>query len=246
MKRILFHKTSSSILNVLLIAILFTACKKQTSEKSVAGANEELATSSAGKKPGTTAEVSLSMTVNDAPGNKITSDGGGAYVNGTGNVKVVFDQYGNFMFGQASSSPRVPPMIRYLNLNFDTPQPSFPAGGIERSSFISTITTVTSPDPTLLQSLVVGQTKCIGFSAGISTIESGVLNFHRNNTEDTPTSPTAYVYVTRTSSAEWIVTPEPPLSGGCSTISNIGALRVNTVLYGYYNMPFSFTLTKLQ
>ena len=148
------------------------------------------------------------------------------------------------MFGAASSNPRVPPMTRYLNINFDNPLSGYPARGIEKSNFISTVTTTTSPNSTLLQNLTIGQTKCIGFSAGISTIESGVLNFHRNNTEDTPTSPTAYIYVTRTSSTEWLMTPVPPSAGGCSTISNVGALRINTVLYGYYNMPFSFTLTK--
>lgn len=241
MKRILFLRSSSIILNAMLIAFAFTSCKKQTTDVLAAGPEEVV---SAKGKPGTTAEVSLSMTINDAAGNKITSDGGGAYVNGTGNVKVVFDQYGNFMFGAASSSPRVPPMTRYLNINFDNPLSGYSPGGNQKSNFISTITTVTSPNSTSLQNLTVGQTKCIGFSAGISTIESGVLNFHRNSTEDIPTSPTAYIYVTRTSLTEWLMTPVPPLAGGCSTISNVGALRINTVLYGYYNMPFSFTLTK--
>jgi len=167
------------------------------------------------------------------------------FVNGTGNVKVVFDQSGNFMFGQASSNPRVPPMTRYLNLNFNSPLLSYPDGGFQQSKFISTVTTITSPSPTALQNLAVGQTKCIGFSAGISTIENGVLNFHRNSTEDTPTSPTAYIYVTRISSTQWVMKPVPPLSGGCSAVSNVGALRINTNLFGYYNMPFSFTLTKI-
>jgi hypothetical protein len=101
-----------------------------------------------------------------------------------------------------------------------------------------------------IQDLAVGQTKYIGFSAGISIIESGVLNFHRNSTEDTPTTPTSYVYVTRISASpagpgQWLMTPAPPASGSCSSISNVGALRINTVLYGYYNMPFSFTPTKI-
>lgn len=245
MKRFPFYKLSGLVMNVLLLTFMITSCVKKTSDLKEASLPEEFASATAKGKPGTTAEVSLSMTVNDALENKITSDGGGAYVNGTGNVKVVFDQYGNFMFGAASSNPRVPPMTRYLNINFDSPLPGYQAKSGDQSRFISTITTVTSPNSTHLQDLIVGQTKCIGFSAGISTIESGVLNFHRSSTEDTPTSPTSYVYVTRISSTEWLMTPVPPLSGGCSAISSVGALRINTVLFGYYNMPFSFTLTQI-
>jgi len=50
-------------------------------------------------KPGTTSEVFLKLTVNDASGNKLTSDGGGDYVNGQQGVGAKFDQYGNFIFG---------------------------------------------------------------------------------------------------------------------------------------------------
>jgi hypothetical protein len=80
---------------------------------------------------------------------------------------------------------------------------------------------------------------------GLYTIANGVVNFHRGTNEDYLNAPTAYVYVTRESENQWTVSPTPPASGGCSTVSNVAALRINTELAGYYYMPFSFTLTKL-
>lgn len=245
MKRKLFNYPFGLIMSALMLIFSATSCTKKTNEVVKPAVPEEFATAPGGNKPGTTTEVSLSMTINDATGNKITSDNLGPYVNGVGNVKVVFDKSGNFMFGAASSSPRVPPMTRFLNFSFDSPLPTYNARSAETSNFISTITTVTSPNPTALQNLNIGDTKCIGFSAGLINISGGVVNFHRNtNTEDTPTTPTAYVYVTRNSPTEWTMTPVPP-PVGCSNISNVAALRINTTLYGYYNMPFSFTLTQI-
>lgn len=244
MKKNFFKNASGLIISALFLTLAFTSCTKQTSTVFQAPVPETLTTAK-GSKPGTTAEVSLIMTINDAAGNKITSDNGTAYENGVGNVKVVFDQYGNFMFGAASSNPRTPPMTRYLNYNFSNPLASYPVGGIERGNFISTGQTATSPDNTLLQNLAVNATKCIGLSAGLMNIEGGVVNFHRNtSTEDIPGTPTSFVYVTRISSSQWIMTPVPPTTGGCSTISNVAALRINSALYGYYDLPFFITLTK--
>lgn len=237
-----FYKLSGLVINIFLIVFAFAGCKKQTIE--LPATTGEIITAKAGSKPGTYPVVSLRLTVDDA-GTNITSDGEGDYINGVDNVKVVFDQYGNFMFSGASNNPNTP-MPRYLNYNFGNPLFSYSIGGIERGNFISTGKTETSPTFTPLQNLAEGATQCIGFSAGLMNIVGGVVNFHRNaGTEDTPTTPTAYVYVKKVSSTQWIMTPVPPLSGGCSTISNVAALRINGALYGYYNMPFSFTLTKL-
>src|SRR4030095_12580775 len=247
MKRVLFYKQSRLIMNVLLLTFVITSCAKKNTDLKQNPTPEEFATAPGGNKQGTSTEVRLKLTVNDAAGNNITSDGGGDYVDGQKNSSIYFSTSGNLQFTTAASNNPHTPITRWLNINFSDPLSGYPARGTEKSNFISTVTTVTSPNPTLLQNLAVGQTKCIGFSAGISTIENGVLNFHRNSTEDTPTSPTSYVYVTRISAGpdQWLMTPVPPVSGGCSTISNVGALRINTALYGYYNMPFSFTLTKL-
>ena len=236
-------------MNVLLLTFVISCAKKNTDIKQNP-TPEEFATTPRGNKPGTSTEVRLKLTVNDAAGNNITSDGSGDYVDGQQNSSIYFSTSGNLQFTTSASSNPHTPTTRWLNVDFSDPLAGYTARGTEKSNFISTVTTVTSPNPTLLQNLAVGQTKCIGFSAGISTIENGVLNFHRNSTEDTPTSPTSYVYVTRISASpadpdQWLMTPAPPVSGGCSSISNVGALRINTTLYGYYNMPFSFTLTKL-
>jgi hypothetical protein len=234
--------TTSRLCIYLLVSILsFASCKKRVVEETTINNSNE-ATIAKASKPGTYPSLSLRMTVNDGLGNKITSDGQGDYINGFQNMKVEFDIYGNFMFSGASSNPKTSPQ-RYLNYNFSdpsslTPNPS--VTGTYIGSFISTGQTLTSPDNTPLQNLAINATKCIGFSAGIN-IDGGVVNFHRNF-EDDATSPTAYVYVTRVSSTQWIVTPMPPGAGGCSNISNVAALRVSTVLYGYYNIPFSFTL----
>lgn len=241
MKQNQFSTAIRLSLGTLLFAFVIASCTKKSSELNLASSTDEFA--SAKGKPGTTTEVRLKLTVNPV-GNNITSNGGD-YVDGTENTSIYFSTAGNLQFStSASNNPNVP-TTRWLNVDFSNPLPGYPARGIEKSNFISTITTLTSPDTTKLQNLTPGQTKCIGFSAGFMTIAYGVLNFHRNSTEDTPTTPTSYVYVTRLNPTQWLMTPSVPVSGGCSAISNVGALRINTVLFGYYNMPFSFTLTKL-
>lgn len=244
MKRNPFYKSSTLLVSALFLTFAFTSCKKQTTE--ITQSPEEIATAKAGSKPGTYPAVALRMTVDDAPGNRITSDVSSDYVNGLQNMKVEFDMYGNFMFNsKASNKPNVP-MIRWLNYSLNDPtSTSYPVRSNDKGSSITTGATFTSPAFTPLQNLDIGITQCIGLSAGLFTLSGGVVNFHRNtSTEDTPTTPTAYVYVTRISETQWTVTPVPPLSG-CSSISNVAALRVNGALDGYYNMPFSLTLTKL-
>lgn len=65
-------------------------------------------------------------------------------------------------------------------------------------------------------------------------------SFHKG-LEDTQTSATVFAVVTRVSSKVWTITP----MGTCSPNSNVASLRDNAdnTLYGYYNLPFSFTLT---
>lgn len=247
MKRKLFNYPSAFIPTAVMLLFALSSCTKKTSEISKPALPDKFESASSNSRTGTTTEVRLKLTVNNAAGNNITSDGLGDYVDGTQNTSIYFSTSGNLQFTTAASNNPKTPSIRWLNINFISPLSGYPAGGVEQSRFISTITTVTSPNPTLLQNLPLGQTKCIGFSAGISTIANGVLNFHRNSTEDTPTTPTSYVYVTKISVSpdQWLMTPVLPAVGGCSSISSVGALRINTVLYGNYNMPFSFTLTKL-
>lgn len=246
MKRIYFYKPPTLFL--ILILLVFVSCRKETNDIGFAPEPTDNILGKGGPKPATYPEVSLKLTVSDAAGNKITSDGGGDYFNGSQNLRVVFDAYGNFMFSGASDNPNVP-LTRFLKYDFSDPSPLTPSPsitGIYHGNFISTGQTVTNPNNIPLQNLEINATKCIGLSAGLLNIDGAVVNFHRNqSTEDTPTTPTAFVYVTRINPAQWLVTPVPPLSGSCSDISNVAALRVNTASYGYYNMPFLFTLTKL-
>ena len=71
MKRIYFYKLSGLFLNVLLFIIAFTSCTKKTTEIGQNVSSEEFATVAGGNKPGTSTEVRLKLTVNDAAGNRI-------------------------------------------------------------------------------------------------------------------------------------------------------------------------------
>lgn len=244
MKRISFYKLSGLIINVLLLTFAITSCTKKTTAVGQAVNPEEFVTASAGNKNGTYPEVPLIMTVVDA-GNKITSDNGTPYANDVDNVRVVFDQYGNFMLTAASNNPHVP-LSRFLNFDFSDPVSGYTARGSEKGNFISSGQTTTSPNSTPPQNLANGATRCIGMTAGLSTLANAVLNFHRLPYDDTDagSNPTAYVYVTRIDANHWEITPMPPLSGGCSSVSNVASLRINGVLTGKYNMSFKLLLER--
>jgi hypothetical protein len=245
MKRILFHQPLLFFYS-LIITFAFAACQKQTSDPVSSAISEEMATAKTGSKPGTVQEVLVKVTVNDV-GNKVNSDGGGDYVNGSQAVSARIDQYGNLIFscGTSGRGPTAT-QVRWLNYDFSDPLPGYSARASERGAYIATIkSSVASSTFIPLQNLEVGTTECMTMAMGLYTLTEGVVNFHRQPTEDNSTTPTAYVYATRNSETQWTMTPVPPLSGGCSTISNVAALRVSTELVGYYNMPFNLTLTKL-
>jgi len=237
MKRILFRHRTSLILNVLMIAFVFTACNKQSSD--VIKQEEEIATAKAGGgKPGTVAEVPLRLSINDI-GNKITSDGGGDYVNGSQNMKVVFDQYGNLIFDNRKSQGK--PAQRVYQTNLDNPlqviiDPGFTNG---TGNYMATTKSNQFSSFTPIQNMTVGASQCITFHGGAG--QNFVFSFHGGN-EDNSASPTSFAVITRNSATEWTMTP-----GSCSISANtdVAALRLSGTLYGYYHMPFSFTLTKL-
>ena len=243
MRKNFINNFTAVLASIMLLSLVMVSCKKQTAQSVTTDNSDELATAKGGSKPNTYPVVSLSMTVNDASGNKIISDNGTPYINGQQNVSVIFDQYGNFMFNTQASARQT--MVRWLNYYLNDPtSTNYPVRNNDQGNSITTGATFTSPSFTPLQNLSQGTTQCIGLSGGLFTVSGGVVNFHRNtSTEDTPTTPTSYVYVTRVDATHWTVTPAPPLSGGCSTISSVGALRINGALFGYYNLPFSFTLT---
>ena len=250
MKQKPFYYPSGLIMITLSLAFVIASCTKNASDVVTISDSREVASAKASKPGSTTTEVRLKLTVNSATG--ITSDGNDTYVDGQDNSSIYFSTAGNLQFTTSASNNPHTPTTRWLNVNFSNPLSGSPVGGIEKSNFIST-QTGTGPDPTALQNLARDATKCITFSAGFMTITGGVLNFHRSPTEDNSGTKSSYVYVTRTKVSsvdgidEWLMTPAPPSLPfvACSLISNVGALRINGTLSGYYNMPFSFTLTKL-
>ena len=245
MKQLKLYKTFGLVMNIFIITISFSACKKTNNQVPPLLSVEDVAAAKGG--PGTTyPEVLLSMFVNDLGGNKITGDGLGAYVNGTQNVKVLFDKNGNLFFTtKASNNPNVP-MVRFLNYNFNSPVSSNPpVTGIEIGSSMSGGKSASNSAHIPLQNLAVGSTQCIALSSGLINFDLKTVNFH-SNWEDVTNTPSAFAYITRNSSTEWIITPVPPSGGGCSSNSNIcGFVTNNGAFVWYYNMPFSFTLTAI-
>jgi hypothetical protein len=97
-----------------------------------------------------------------------------------------------------------------------------------------------------IQNLGVGGnpvSECIYMGNGIqNSTTSWRVSYHKG-LEDTADGQTAFAVVTRTSvsPAIWTIAPV----GSCSANSNVASLRSGdgSVLYGYYNIPFLFTLT---
>lgn len=224
------------------------SCSKTGTKTNSLLAVEATAASNQRGKPGGVPEMSLMMEVQVIGGEKITDDGGGAYTNGSQNVKVVFDQNGNLLFNSRASKNQNVAMQRWLNVNFDSPTASNtspPLSGTERSAYLTSGSTTANAPFIPLQNMTVGTTQCIGLSGGLLNYDLTALNFHRN-TEDNNTSETAHVYITRNSTTEWIMTSQRPVTGFCSDGSNVGAFVTNSgTLSFYYNLPFSIKLTKL-
>lgn len=239
MKQNQFSTAFKLSLSALTLTFAVISCTKNKTEVQNAQETEQVS-SLQSAKPGPATPVSLKVTVNNASGNNLTSDGGGDYVTGSQSVSAVFDQYGNFIFtcglgGHGNNTY----MIRWLNINFSQPIQIFINPPITGNDKVTAITTIKVAAYTFipLQNLTVGQSECVGLTGGSGA--DWVMNFHRG-AEDVSSSPSAYAVFTRINSTQWTVTP----AGSCSPNSNVCALRNGPgVLYGYYTMPFSFTLT---
>ena len=253
MKRILSNNLPGLIMNVILAAFIFTSCKKQTSEVATPGNNEEISTAKPGGNPNELPTISLRVTINDAEGNKITSDGKGDYINGVDYVQAILDQSGTFAFNTFSPPQKIKnaPVTRWVVYNFTDPvdpeNTYVPSPDNSHNYHFSTGGSIYGTNPFVpLQNLGVNgnpSTECIYMGNGISnSTTTWRVSFHKA-LEDTQTSPTAFAVVTRISSTVWTITP----LGTCSLNSNVASLRNNAdnTLYGYYYLPFSFTLTKL-
>lgn len=235
--------TTGFQLSISALALIFTitSCTKNRSEVAKTQEPEQVASALKGNLS-TLPTVSLKISVSDAGGNNLTSDGGGEYVTGLQKISAKFDQYGNFIFscGLSGNGPNAT-MVRWLNINFRSPVQVFINPPITGNDKVTSITTGSVAAHTFipLQNLAIGQSECVGLTGGSGA--AWVMNFHRT-AEDVSTSQSSYAVFTRINSTQWTVMP----AGSCSPNSNVCALRNGPgVLYGYYNMPFSFTLTKL-
>jgi hypothetical protein len=179
---------------------------------------------------------------------RIRGDGQGVYTDGVQGVEAVLDQYGTFAFNTFALTGNKA-ALRWVVYDFNDPvDPSNTyrpnPSNLENYHFSTGAPNNTTIVP--IQNLGVNgnpSSECIymGNSFAYSRTISWRVSFHKG-LEDVSTSPTAYAVVTRVSvsPAVWTIAP----SGSCSPISNVASLRANdtSFLYGYYNLPFLFTL----
>ncbi|MEO5581455.1 MAG: hypothetical protein ABIR66_02080 [Saprospiraceae bacterium] len=98
------------ILNTLLLTLFSVSCTKQAADNGLSNNTEEFVSRRATKpvtlsaKPVTLPTISLKVTINDASGNNITSDGKGDYINAINNVQAILDPYGTFAFNTFNSN----------------------------------------------------------------------------------------------------------------------------------------------
>jgi hypothetical protein len=247
------NKLSYLITAAFLVLLSFTACKRQAAELATPGANEEITTAKAGGNPNALPIVSLRVTVNDAEGYNITSDSKGDYINGIDYVQAILDQSGTFAFNTFSPPQKIRNAIAKRSVIYNFNNPVDPANAYRPSPdnsqnyHFSTGGSTYGTNPFIpLQNLGINgnpTTECIYMGNGIyNSTTAWRVSFHKA-LEDTETSPTAFAVVTRVSPTQWTITP----MGSCSSNSNVASLRNNAdnTLYGYYNIPFSLTLTKL-
>ena len=240
----------SSLLSLTFVALLVAACGESSLTTAVPLTAPAASLPSKGGPTALTA-VSLVVTVSDVDGlgaaYNIRSDGGGAYTDGSQNVQAVLDQYGTFAF----NTPANTRLSQVRSLKYDFTSPVDPSNAYRPTPtstapyHISTGASSFSPFIPIQNLGINGNpsSECayMGNSIANSTTTWRV-SFHKGY-EDVATSPTAFAVFTRTSvsPAVWTVTPV----GSCSPNSSVAALRSadGTVLYGYYNLPFFFTLT---
>lgn len=195
--------------------------------------------------------VSLIVTIanQDATGTpyNIQDDGAGAYTDGSQDVQAVLDNNGTFAFNTETNVKRRD-AIRWVTYNFNAPvDPSNsyrPSPSNLQNYHFSTGASSFSPMIPIQYLGINGNSnaECIYMGNSVANAStSWRVSFHKGY-EDVADSPTAFAVVTRVSvsPAIWTITP----SGACSPNSNVAALRSGDglELYGYYYLPFSFTL----
>ena len=228
----------------------FYLCVVAPDQAPVGAPSRLLPDAAAAASKGGVPTVSLVVTVSnvDAAGAtyRIRNDGQGSYTDGVQGVQAILDQYGTFAFNTFASGRKA---IRSVVYDFDSPvvptNTYRPSPDNAHNYHFSTGASAFAPAVPIQNLGVNGnpQSECIymGNSFDNATTHWRV-SFHKGE-EDVSGTPTAFAVVQRTSvtPATWTVAPV----GACSPNSNVGALRSadGAVLYGYYNLPFLFTIT---
>lgn len=222
-------------------------------------------------KPGTTDPVSLMVTITGAcptatdasapcrikgDGKRLTANGETLYVHGEENVKAVLDQYGNLIFDTNNSrGSAIRSVVHDFSARYGTEGTveGAPEPDRTRNIHFATVKSKLTSSKVHIQEMVVGSTQCVGLGNGYAQKANpklkGKASFHKA-TEDSETSPSAFAVVHRVDTDTWTMSP-----GNGSTCSNdpllaktddVAGVRNDdlTVLYGYYHLPFVFTLTR--
>jgi hypothetical protein len=176
----------------------------------------------------------LVVTVNDAAGYHIMSDGGGSYTNGVNGVSATLGS--NLVMTTGPS--------RTLQFDFSaqlTGTPFTPNQTGRQS------VGVTTQSPASLNTMTVGTSVCapLAFNWTGTYQETGVL-FH-SHAADTPADPSIYARVTRTSSSDWTIVSNDPACGANTDWALVRSgdatqRKITMVAIGYYSMPFSLQL----
>jgi hypothetical protein len=238
----------TQVIGVLLISASVAGCDKSLPSTGSLSGPSPMAQDA---KPSSPPVISLSVTLSnsDALGNPagIDNDGLGPYVDGSQDVQAQLDGAGTFAFNTFTA--RRGSATRWVNYDFSRPlNPAnmfvpaqdhrqnyhFSSGGTQYSPWVP-VQYLGTPGYPSIECGYMGN----GFVANSTTYR---VSFHKGY-EDTPGSSTAFAVFTRVSVSPAVWTVQP--AGSCSPTSNVAALRSDdgSVLYGYYSIPFLFTLT---
>jgi hypothetical protein len=235
---------------IFAIAIVGLAACSPDRASGPSGVSRTPGAANAARTP-TLSAVSLVVAVDDADslGSSygIQSDGQGVYVDGTQNVQASIDKYGTFAFNTRAATRKA--ASRWVHYSFENPvDPSNtyrPAPSDAENYHFSTGGTSFAPWVPLQNLGVNGNpsTQCGYMGNGFSNSTTGWrVSFHKG-LEDIAGSATAFAVFTRVSVSPAVWTVEPV--GSCTGNANVASLRNSATgeLYGYYYVPFRFTLT---
>lgn len=237
-------------------ALIFAGCKKSAQQEQVALSDPQTASvdkSSSGSSGG---NINLMVDVDPTSGNKVLSDNGGSYSNGSQLVQAqILSSDGNFYMNTNSNTAK--PSIRSLLFLADDPQYSTSATPNLTGEANYSLRTDVPYNPAInpngtkgLQNMnPSGDQQYMQFRVlGIGS--KGIIDWRlvwKNGYESdywNPSSPSDYVLVTRLGNV-WTIQPADFDHSG----NKYAALRPgndnSSATPTYYHMPFKLTLTKI-